>query len=338
MEFKTIFSGNFEFGSQRSFVRLVQMCEHRIENYYKSDVLINLEDFFDEEGFALRIPRLITKGGDKSWRNTINLIEFIAQYAVAGSMNAWMVEDGKVLKQNHVEPVSDKAAVQSFLKGRELISEKGRETEAMEALSKAISKFERHGLAYERRGHVNYLLNNFDDAIYDFSKCININPNYAAAYMGRALVYIVKEDYQAAITDLEKAIKRSIPLQPVYWKARRIKSDCHLALDDYESAIFELKLFTKRQFEKDNPNYRYNGKAFFNYGKALLAVGEYDEAIKALDEAIKFEDIEEKLAADRLYFRGKAMKEAGKSGFEKDLKAAADRGSQRAAELLEEIA
>jgi hypothetical protein len=32
------------------------------------------------------------------------------------------------------------------------------------------------------------------------------------------------------------------------------------------------------------------------------------------------------------------MKEAGKSGFEKDLKAAADRGSQRAAELLEEIA
>jgi hypothetical protein len=66
MEFKTIFSGNFEFGSQRSYERLVQMCEHRIENYYKSDVLIKMEDFLDEEGFALRIPRLITKGGIKA--------------------------------------------------------------------------------------------------------------------------------------------------------------------------------------------------------------------------------------------------------------------------------
>lgn len=335
MEFKTIFSGNFEFGTQRSFDRLVKMCEHRIENYYKSDVLIKLEDFFDADRFALHIPRLITKGVDKSWRNTINLIEFIAQYAVAGSMNAWMVEDGKILRQKHVEPVSDKAAVQSFLKGREMISEKGRETEAMEALSRAINKFERHGLAYERRGYVNFILNNFEDALYDFSKCININPNYAAGYLGRARVHIVKEDYQAAIADLDKAIKRSIPLQPIYWKSRRIKSECHLALDEFEAAIFELKLFTKRNFSKDNPNHKHKGRAFFNYGKALLAVGRYEDAVEAFDASINFE---EGPAADRFYFRGKALKEAGKSGYEKDLKTAADRGSQRAAQLLEEIA
>ncbi len=338
MEFKTIFSGNFEFGTKRSFDRLVQMCEHRIENYYKSDVLIKLEEFLNEEGFSLHIPRLITKGNDKSWRNTINLLNFIAQYAVAGSMSAWMVDNGTVLKQEQVEPVSDKAAVQSFIKGRELISEKGRETEAMEALSTAISKFERHGLAYERRGYVNYLLNNFQDAIYDFSKCIDINPNFAAAYLGRALVHIVKEDYQAAIKDLDLAIKKSIPLQPIYWKSRRIKSECHLAIDDFDRAIYELKFYTKREFEKDDPNYKYKGKAFFNYGKALLASGQYDDAVKALDEAIKFEDQEEKLVAEELYFRGKALKEAGKSGFEKDLRAAADRGSKQAAQMLEEMA
>ncbi len=338
MEFKTIFSGNFEFGTQRSFDRLVKMCEHRIENYYKSDVLIKLEDFLDEEGFALRIPRYITKGGDKSWRNTINLIEFIAQYAVAGSMSVWMVDNGVVLRHKTTEPVSDKVAVQSFLLGREMISEKGREIEAMEALSRAINKFERHGLAYERRGHVNYLLNNFDDAIYDFSKCININPNYAAAYLGRSLVYIVKEDYETAISDLEKAIKRSIPLQTIYWKSRKIKADCHLAIKDYEGAIFELKLFTSRNFAKDHPSYKYLGKAFFDYGKALFAVGRHNDAIGAFDRAIQLDEGEETLAADRLYFRGMALKEAGKSGFEEDLKEAANRGSQRAAKLLEEIA
>ncbi len=338
MEFKTIFSGNFEFGTKRSFERLVKMCEHRIENYYKSDVLIKMEEFLKEDGFSFFIPRLITKGNDKSWRNTINLLNFIAQYAVAGSMSAWMVENGKVLKQEHVEPMSDKAAVQSFIKGRELISEKGRETEAMESLSKAINKFERHGLAYERRGYVNYILNNFEDAIYDFSKCINIHPNYAAAYFGRALVYIVKEDYQSAIQDLDKAIKRSIPLQPIYWKSRRVKSECHLAVDEFDRAIYELKFYTKRQFAQDDPNFKYKGKAFFNYGKALLAVGQYDEAIKALDEAIQFDQQEENLVAEELYFRGKALKEAGKSGFEKDLKEAAERGSKRAAQMLAEMA
>lgn len=339
MLYKTIFSGNFEFGNERSFDRVIRVYQHRVENYYKSDLLFDLEAFIDQERFSICLTRHITKGSDKSWKNTINLIKLIAQYAVAGSMSAWMVENGKVLRHEHIEPCSEKVAVQSFLQGRELISEKGKEEEAIESLNRAIAKFERHSLAYERRGHINYLLNNFEDAVYDFSKCIDINPNNAEAHLGRAMVHIVKEDYKAAIADLEKAVKKSIPLQPTYWKARRIKSECHIAIEDFDGAIFELKLFTKREFTTDNPNYKWRSKAFFDYGKSLLAVGRHDDAIKAFDNALKVNAAEDTgFEADRLLLRGIALKEAGKSGFKKDWQEAANKGSKRAALMLREVA
>ena len=336
MTFKTIFSGRLEFGSARSFEQVQKMFLHRLENFYKNDVVLKQEEIFNEEDHTLDIPRLVTQSSEKNWRNTINLLDYISQYAVAGSLSAWVTDSGKVLKHRVIEPQSDKAAVQSFLKGREFIKAQGKENEARKALSRAIEKFERHALAYERRGYVNYVLRNYKDAIYDFSKSIDINPNHGDAYLGRALVRIAQDQLRDALPDLEKAIKKSIPLQPNYWKARRIKGECHLQLEEYDEAIFELKLFTKRQFSSDNPNFGMRKRGFSQYGQALLAKGEYDNAIKAFDQAIDLqEENEENIDIEPYLFRGIALQKSGQRGFEKDWKKAADRGSQRAVELLE---
>lgn len=338
MTFKTIFSGRLEFGSARSFEQVQKMFLHRLENFYKNEIVLKQEDIFNEEEYALDIPRLVTQSTEKNWRNTINLLEYLAQYAIAGSLSAWTTDNGKVLKHRVIEPKSDKAAVQSFLRGREFIKEQGKESEARKALSRAIEKFERHALAYERRGYVNYILRNYEDAVYDFSKSIDINPNNGDPYLGRALVHIAQDKVREALPDLEKAIKQSIPLQPNYWKARRIKGECHLQLEEYEQAIFELKLFTRRQFASDNPNYAMRKRAFSHYGQALLAKGNYDDAIKAFDQAIDLQgDRDDNPDIEPYLFRGIALQKSGQRGFEKDWKEAADRGSQRAVELLEAI-
>lgn len=339
MTSKTIFSGRLEFGSARSFEQVIKMFQHRVENYYKNEIVLKFEEIFKEEECALDIPRLVTQSDDKTWRNTMNLLEYLSQYAIAGSLSAWVADSGKVLKHRSVEPKGDKAAVQSFLKGRELTKEKGKEDEAKRALSRAIEKFERHALAYERRGYVNFLLRNYADAIYDYSKSIDINPNNADPYLGRALVRLAQDQAAEAIPDLEKAVKKSIPLQPIYWKARRLKGECHLKLEEYDKAIFELKLFTKRLFPSDNPNYRDRRQAFFNYGRALMAKSDYDAAVQAFSEALKLEgESDESQEIEELLFRGIAMQKAGKKGFEKDWKEAANLGSKRAAELLQTIA
>lgn len=339
MTYKTIFSGRLEFGSPRSYEKVTKMYEHRVENFYRSEILLKGEEIFDEESHSLNVPRFITQASDKTWRNTINLLEYVAQFAVAGDLSAWMTDEGKVINHKVVEPRSDKAAVQAFLTGRKLVKEAGRETEAKKALSQAIEKFERHAKAYERRGFVNFQLKNYTDALYDYNKSIDINPGNPDAFLGRAFVYIQQNELNKAIDDLAMAIKRSIPLQPVYWKARRLKGELHLKMDDYKAAILEFKLFTTRKFLATDSNYKWRKHAFFNYGKALLANGAYKEAVAAFNEASKLESgADDFTNAELLLHRGMALQKAGQAGYLKDWKAAADQGSKRAAELLEATA
>jgi len=336
--YKSIFKGRLEFGSPKSYEKVVKMYQHRVENYYKSDVLLNEEEIFDEEATCINAPRIITQGSEKSWKNTFSLLEYIAQFAVAGNMGAWMTEEGKILHHGIVEPKSDRVAVQAYIKGRELINEEGKEDEAMAALSKAIEKYERHAQAYEKRGHVNFILKNYKDAVYDYSKSIDLNPMNPEAYMGRGKIYFLEEKFDEAIKDLEMAVKNSIPLQPIYWKARRLKAKAHLIQQDFKGAVQDLKFYSKRRFKIGDPNLMWKRWATFNYGKALLETGEYKEAVVAFEDTMKIEEGSDDIKqADKLYYRGLALKKAGKTGFRKDLKEAAKMGSEKATTLLAEI-
>ncbi len=337
-EYKTIFSGRLEFGSERSFQQVLKQFQHRTENYYRNDVLLKEEEVFDADTFALDIPRLITLSSEKSWKNTVNLLRYVNEFAIAGNLHVWVILEGKLIHHETIEPDSDKAAVQAYLKGRELIKSEGMEDEAKKALDRAIQKFERHALAYERRGYVNFKLRNYKDALYDFTKSIDINPNNPEPYWGRARVKMLNKDLKGALADLEMAIKRSIPHQSIHWSARRMKGQLHLELGEFQKAIFELKLLTKRSFSKDDPNYALRPEAFTLYGKALMEVGEHAAAIEALDQAVKLGKELNCDNAEALYLRGLARKKAGESGFINDLKEAANLGSPKALELLDTLA
>jgi len=337
MTHKTIFSGHLEFGTARSFERMLSMLEHRRENHYRNVTVLAPEDIFDMEAATLDIPRHIAHASDKEWRNTIDMLDFIVQYAIAGDLRAWMLDSGKVIKQFHAEPKSDKTAVQAFLKGRELTEVSGKEEEAKKVLSRAIEKFERHAKAYERRGYINFMLQNYKDAMYDYTKSININPHSADARMGRALLRLKMDDRKQATEDLAAAIKGSLPLQPMFWQARRIKGECHLKLKEYEEAAFELKFVTKRKFSKEDPNFKWRKRAFFNYGRALFELGQHEEALQAFDHALQIKKSEKDVpASELLLYHGLALQKSGKSGFKKDWQDAAAQGSEKAAELLEE--
>jgi len=335
MTYKTIFKGRLEFGSPKSYDKVLRMYQHRVENFYKSDILLKEEDIFDEESSSLNVPRFITQGSIKSFKNTKSLLEYVAQFAVSGDLEIWMTEDGKILNHGIVEPIGDRTAVQAFLKGRKLIAEKGKEKEAKVALSNAIEKYERHAQAYERRGHVNFLLKNYKDALYDFRKSVDISPNKPEGYLGAARILILENDLEGAVLDLEQAIKKSIPLQPIYWLARRLKADCLLKLKDYKGAELDLKLFCKRKFKSDNPNFYWRRYMFFQYGKTLIELENYTTAIEAFNECLAIEEGKDKIPEfEKLHYRGIALQKAGKKGFKADWKKAVKLGSKKTAELL----
>jgi len=334
--FKTIIQGRLEFGTVKSFNKIYKMYTVRAESYYKNELIFTAEELFDEDKLTLEIPRYVGQVSEKVYKNTASLLDYCAQFAVAGSIRSWMSDSGKIMHYNLMEPTSDKAAVQSFLKGRKLVKVEGKEEEAIAALTKAIEKYDRHAQAYERRAKVCFRMRNWHDAKRDYSKAIGIDPTIPTAYYGRAKVNMMNEDWQEAIDDFNHTLKKSIALQSVYWKARRLKAECHLNLKQYEEAKFDLKLFSNRKFGHDDPNNMFKRWAKFKYADLLVDSGEALEAIKIYTEALEIEQFGPKDISDAeiLRQRGIARKEAGKSGHVKDLKDAIKLGDKKAQGIL----
>ncbi len=289
MIYKVILSGRLEFGNPRSCEKAMHLFQNRYEIIYRTDVFLKMEEIFHLESASLELYRFSAQVAEKTWNNTVNLLEEVAQFAIAGKVDAWLTDNGKVLQERSIEPQTEKAAVQAYIHGRTLIDHKGSEQEAINAFSQAIERYERHASAYERRGYVNYRLGNYGDALYDYNKSINLNPAGAEAYLGRAVVHVAQKNCAAAIPDLEKAVKCSVPLQPVFWIARRIKGDCHLELEQYDAAVTEYQLFLKRAFTPGDANFLRRRRTAFRLGKALMSLRKNKEAVQAFEYALKIE-------------------------------------------------
>jgi len=336
---KTIIQGKIEFGTDKAFNMAKKMYSQRAENYYKDDVLFELDEIFEEEGLSLNIPRYVKQVYAKSLKNTSIILEYVTQFGVSGELNIWALDEGKIVMYKHLEPDSDKAVVRQYLKGKVLMSKKGKENEAIEALTKAIEKYDRHAQAYERRAKINFVLQKDHDALRDYNKSIGLDPNNPYAYLGKAEVYIKKNELDNAIESLDLAIKKSVALQAIHWTSRRLKGKMHLRKAEFKKAEFEYKLFTKRKFPKGNANIMWRREAFFDYGRVLLGLEDYAEAVNAFESSLDLEEGNDKIPdAEKLRFRGIAKQKAGQNGFKKDIKEAANMGDKEAEELLKSFA
>lgn len=338
-QLKLIFKGRLEFGSQRSFEMASRHWLSRLESYFKSDILFRHELVFVEEGFELLIPQQTIMNSDKSWRSTTALLQEVAQYAIVGNIGAWCVDNGRLIDAMNIEPTSEKSAITDFILGRSLVQEGDKFDEASAALSRAIQKYERHALAYERRGYVNYKLQNYNDALHDFDKSIAINPNNGDPYYGRGKVRMVKNDWESAAVDFDNTIKRTIALQPIYWLARLKKGECLFHSKKFADAVKEFRLYLQRPFQETDPNYQRRRRALFLLGKALLELDQPKEALEVLDQSLSIRaGAEFAPERDGLVQRAIAKRRTGGMEFRPDLKAAAELGCKEAERLLEEWA
>lgn len=338
MWIKSIIQGRLEFGNEKSYGKVVKMFAYRTENYYKNDILFKEEDIFFEDGFYLDLKRFVGQVTQKSFKNTMNLLGYCAQFAISGSIDGWLTDSGTVLAHSHVEPESDKAVVQFFLKGKNLVKSEGEHEKAIAALTKAIEKYDRHAQAYERRAKVNFILKKYHDAMRDYNKSLAIDPTNPAAFYGRAKVHVINGDLQEAVEDFDMATKKSIALQSIYWKARRLKADCHIKLKQFKEAAFDLKLLFNKKFPEGSQLIQWESLMAFQYGKVLLELDENEEAIKIFDASLERSSKKDKIKESEKYFyRGIAKKKAGKNGSIKDIKMAKDLGFKNADKLKAQL-
>lgn len=95
-------------------------------------------------------------------------------------------------------------------------------------------------LSYYNRGNAYNFKGQYDTAIEDYDKSIQIDPNYASAYGNRGAAYGSKGQYDRAIEDYNKMIEldsnNAIPYG-LRGNAYRSKEQYDRAIEDYNKAI-----------------------------------------------------------------------------------------------------
>ena len=88
----------------------------------------------------------------------------------------------------------------------------GKYNDAIENFNKSLELKNDWEIPYFYRAVANQALENFDDAILDYTKALQLNPKMTDAYYNRAKILLLRKDIEApdlnrAINDLEKALE-----------------------------------------------------------------------------------------------------------------------------------
>ena len=79
--------------------------------------------------------------------------------------------------------------------------------DAISNFNKVVEANPNHEKAFYNMALAKGLLEDYPSAIKDLDKCIAINPNYVMAYYNRGYWFEISENYAAAISDYKKAIE-----------------------------------------------------------------------------------------------------------------------------------
>lgn len=177
--------------------------------------------------------------------------------------------------------------------------------------SKALQLNPNYADAYYSRGTVYLRMNDNDRAIADISQTLRLNPNHAYAYYNRGLAYQNKADYTRAIADYDQAVRLNPGLGDAYQHAAVAlngRGDAYLKAGDYDRAIADYDRSIQLQ---PNSYWPYSHR-----GDAYRRKGDLDRAIADLDQALRLSPgLNEALTLRGLAYRAKGDPRAAKADF-----------------------
>lgn len=129
--------------------------------------------------------------------------------------NAVKAEFRKCMEQKHGYTFHDARCTKVHNRGVTYF-EKGNFPQAISEFTKAIEMNPNYTRAYYNRGLAYIKQNNYTQAISDYTKVIDFDPNHAEAYNGRGVAYILIGAFTQGISDCTKAIEINPNLARAY--------------------------------------------------------------------------------------------------------------------------
>ena len=137
-----------------------------------------------------------------------------------------------------------------------------------------INQYQTIPFAYYNRGIVYMNEKKYDQALYDYSKAIALNPNYPEPYYNRGIVFMNEKRYDQALDDFSKAIK----FNPKFIQAYINRGIVFMKEGKYLQAINDCNKAIEL-----NPN---NAEAYYNRGSVFMNSKKYDQALDDFSKAI----------------------------------------------------
>lgn len=153
----------------------------------------------------------------------------------------------------------------------------GHKQEAIQEYTKAIEMDPQYASAYNNRGILHKESGDHQKALEDYNKAIELNPNYAIAYLNRGNLYFDLGDFPKALQDYNKALE----LNPNYVIAYNNRGNLYRSLKDYLKAIEDYGKAIELE-----PNY---AAAYHGRGIVYHISGDRQKALKDYDKAIELD-------------------------------------------------
>ena len=142
--------------------------------------------------------------------------------------------------------------------------------------------------AYYKNGLFKFNIRDFDEALVDFNKVVEISPNYEKVYDKLGLIKYRLEDYRGAINDFSSTIRYF----PDDMNAYYFRGLSKIKILDYEGALLDFnKILTL------NPN---NELALVKSGNIKYFQEKYQEAIDFYNSAI----VQNESNGEAYFYRG----------------------------------
>jgi tetratricopeptide (TPR) repeat protein len=156
-------------------------------------------------------------------------------------------------------------------------AEKGQYDQAISEYTKAIELNPRFADAYYNRGNAYHDKGLYDHAIRDYTRAIEIDPEHASAYFNRGNMFHDAGQYHIAISDYTK----SIEIRP-----REDKTYLNRGLAFEQNGQHDMAMFDYNMAIELNPKFP---APYYNRGIIYAEKGRHDKAISDFNKAIELD-------------------------------------------------
>ncbi len=173
------------------------------------------------------------------------------------------------------EPESLTDPSEAYFYHAKALYEIGENKRALSDYSKAIQLQPTYVAAYNNRGVIYWQAGDFENAAMDFNQAIQLSPDYYRAYNNRGLLFTDQQQYEDALTDFDRVIE----LNPENPEALNNRGLVYSKLGNYQQAIRDFSAAIQI-----NPDL---SVLFSNRGETYIHTGNYDQAVADLSRVLQ---------------------------------------------------